>query len=40
MEEAERLLTAIHTPGDPQYRQFLTAEEFVARFAPTQNDVA
>jgi subtilase family serine protease len=40
MEEAERLLTAIHTPGDPQYRQFLTAEEFVARFGPTQNDVA
>ncbi|HEY1898106.1 MAG TPA: protease pro-enzyme activation domain-containing protein, partial [Terracidiphilus sp.] len=39
-EEAERLLTAIHTPGDPQYHQFLTAEEFVARFAPTQNDVA
>jgi subtilase family serine protease len=34
------LLTSLNTPGNPQYHQFLTAEEFVARFAPSKSDVA
>jgi subtilase family serine protease len=37
---AEQLLTSISTPGDPQYRKFLTTEEFVSRFAPPRNQVA
>jgi len=40
LSEAEELLTAIHTPGNPQYHQFLTAAEFASRFGPTQDDVA
>jgi kumamolisin len=38
--EAERLMVSLHTPGDPQYRQFLTAAQFEARFAPSAADVA
>ena len=38
--EAENLLIALHTPGNPQFHQFLTAEQFAARFAPTVADVA
>ena len=38
--EAENLLAALHTPGDPQYRHFLTAEQFEARFAPSAAEVA
>jgi kumamolisin len=38
--EAENLLTALHTPGDPQFHQFLTAQQFAARFAPADTDVA
>jgi subtilase family serine protease len=40
LEEAERLRQSIHTPGDPQYHHFLTADEFAARFAPSAADVA
>src|ERR1019366_3605998 len=40
LAEAENLLTSLHTPGDPQFHQFLTADEFVARFAPADADVA
>ncbi|HUL48167.1 MAG TPA: S53 family peptidase [Steroidobacteraceae bacterium] len=40
LQEAENLLVSLHTPGDPQFRKFLTAEEFVARFAPTDAEVA
>jgi subtilase family serine protease len=40
LSEAESLLTAIHTPGDPQYHRFLTATEFTSRFGPSQGDVA
>jgi subtilase family serine protease len=36
---AENLLKAINAPGDPQYHKFLTAEEFVGRFAPSAADV-
>ena len=40
LDEAENLLIALHTPGDPQFHQFLTAKQFAARFAPTDSDVA
>lgn len=40
LDAAEKLLQSLSTPGDPQYRQFLTAEQFVARFAPTKAEVA
>ena len=40
LNEAEDLLKALHTPGDPQFHQFLSAKQFVARFAPTDADVA
>jgi kumamolisin len=40
LNEAENLLKSVHTPGDPQFHQFLTAQQFVARFAPTDVDVA
>jgi kumamolisin len=40
MDEAENLLKALHTPGDPQFHQFLTAQQFAARFAPAGTDVA
>jgi kumamolisin len=40
LDAAENLLKSLHTPGDPQFHQFLTAEAFVARFAPTEADVA
>ena len=37
---AESLLKSLYTPGDPQFHQFLSADEFVARFAPADADVA
>jgi kumamolisin len=37
---AEKLLTSLNTPGDAQYHQFLTAQEFTARFAPSKAEVA
>jgi subtilase family serine protease len=40
LDAAETLLASLNTPGDPQYRQFLTADQFVARFAPSKSDVA
>ena len=40
LNAAENLLKALHTPGNPQFHQFLTAEQFVARFAPADADVA
>jgi kumamolisin len=40
MDEAENLLTTLHTPGDPQFHQFLTALQFATRFAPAEADVA
>jgi kumamolisin len=40
LNEAENLLNALHTPGDPQFHQFLTAKQFVARFALADADVA
>lgn len=40
LAEAEALQQAIYTPGAPEYRQFLTADQFTARFAPSAADVA
>ncbi len=40
LAEAEKLQEALYAPGDPQYHKFLTSEEFVARFAPSSNDIA
>jgi len=40
IDQAESLLQALHTPGNAQFHKFLTADEFVARFAPSQADVA
>ena len=40
LAQAEALLNSINTPGDAQYHQFLTANQFAARFAPTDADVA
>ncbi|MGA2849552.1 MAG: S53 family peptidase [Terracidiphilus sp.] len=40
VDAAENLLKAINTPGDAHYHQFLTGEQFVSRFAPTDADVA
>ena len=34
------LVQRLYTPGDPQYKQFLTPQEFTARFGPTQNEYA
>ncbi len=39
LNEAERLLKSLYTPGDPQFHRFLTASQFVARFAPADADV-
>jgi kumamolisin len=40
LKDAETLQQALYTPGDPQFHQFLTADRFVARFAPTDADIA
>lgn len=40
LNEAEGLMKSLHTPGDPQFHQFLTADQFVARFAPADAEVA
>lgn len=38
--QAEKLQQAIYTPGAPEYHQFLTADQFTARFGPSNSDVA
>lgn len=40
LSDAEKLQQSLYTRGDPQYHQFLSAEQFVARFAPTDADIA
>lgn len=37
---AENLLTALTTPGDPQYHKFLTPPQFLAKFGPSEADAA
>jgi kumamolisin len=39
-EEAESLMTSLHTPGNSQFHRFLTAGEFAARFGPPEAEVA
>jgi kumamolisin len=39
LNEAEKLLQSLSTPGDPEFHRFLTADQFLARFAPTDADV-
>ena len=39
-DEAEELLTAVHTPGNAKFHQFLTPEQFDQRFGPNAADVA
>ena len=39
-DELEALAVAIHTIGHPKFRQFLTPDEFRARFAPSAATVA
>ena len=38
-DQAESLMNALYTPGNSQFHQFLSADEFTARFAPLQSDV-
>lgn len=40
LARAEQLLQSVSTPGDPQYRAFLTPQQFVAQFGPTQTAIA
>lgn len=40
LDEAEALAKSISTPGSANYHHFLTADEFVSRFGPTNADVA
>ena len=40
IEEAEAMMKSLHTPGDPQFHKFLTAEQFTARFAPKDANIA
>jgi hypothetical protein len=39
LDEAEKLQQALYTPGDPQFHKFLTADQFVARFAPNGAEI-
>jgi kumamolisin len=39
-EELDPLVQALYTPGSPQYRQFLTPEQFQARFGPSAASIA
>ncbi len=39
LDEAESLLKSLNAPGDPQFHKFLTSEQFVARFAPSETEV-
>lgn len=40
VDQAETLLIALHTSGDPLFHHFLTADQFGARFAPEDTEVA
>jgi kumamolisin len=37
-ETLDNFLRELYTPSSPSYRQFLTVEEFTARFGPSQKD--
>ena len=40
LAEAEELLQELNSPGSAQFHQFLSADQFIARFAPTSAAVA
>jgi subtilase family serine protease len=40
LAETEDLARAMYTSGDPNYHQFLSAQQFAARFAPSEADFA
>jgi subtilase family serine protease len=40
LAEAERFEQALYTPGTPEYHMFLTSDQFAARFAPSDADIA
>ena len=35
----DRFVTAVSTPGDPQFGRYLTPDQFMAAYGPTQDDV-
>ena len=37
-DELDQFLQDVYDPSSPSYRQFLTVEEFTAKFGPTQED--
>ena len=39
-DQIESLLQSIYTAGSPGYRQFLSSQEFAAKFAPTADTIA
>lgn len=39
-DQAEKLLQSIYTPGGAEYHQFLSADQFTSRFAPSNTEVA
>jgi kumamolisin len=39
-DQLDPLMQALYTPGSPQYRQFLTPEQFKARFGPSPASLA
>jgi subtilase family serine protease len=40
LNEAESLMTSIHTPGNSLFHHFLSSSEFASRFGPTPADAA
>jgi subtilase family serine protease len=40
LDEAENLQQSIYTPGNAEYHQFLSADQFVSRFGPSGAEVA
>ena len=39
-EQLDQLIEAVYTPGSPQYRQFLTTQQFRAQFGPAPATIA
>lgn len=39
-EQIDRLIQSVYTPGSPQYRQFLTPDEFRSQFGPSAAAIA
>ena len=39
-DQIDRLIQSVYTPGSPQYRQFLTPDEFRSQFGPSAAAIA